>query len=181
MSVCLESPCNSVPKYQNKFGKSGTLVLARSRVNHQNETSCLPSTQTHRTVRKQIKETKEKRNSSSSSWGFSIQELKMDSWRNAFMACVTDCSHLSNTWDSFNPVGHSDGATNTRPLQEEKIGKRWRQRRMGVVGICCLTMPKESERRQKMVHNRPSFGLLWMTNNQLCFTSGLNRVEPLTD
>lgn len=34
-----------------------------------------------------------------------------------------DCSPPSNTWDSFTLVGHSDGATNTRPPQEGKRGE----------------------------------------------------------
>lgn len=34
-----------------------------------------------------------------------------------------DCSPPSNTWDSFTLVGHSDGATNTRPPQEGERGE----------------------------------------------------------
>ncbi len=45
-----------------------------------------------------------------------------------------DCSPPSNTWDSFTLVGHSDGATNTRPPQEERRGEEEKEENVWVGG-----------------------------------------------
>lgn len=82
----------------------------------------MPTESTQKRTRKPKKVTECERDSSSSSYNLPLLELKMDSWRNASMAISRDCdcSPPSNTWDSFTLVGHSDGATNTRPPQEGK-------------------------------------------------------------
>lgn len=91
------------------------------------EFSCLPSDQTRRRMRKwnKMKERERERGEEnrSSAASLSFLEFKKDSWRNAFMAGLRDCSFPSNTWDSFTLVGHRDGATNTRPPQEGKREK----------------------------------------------------------
>lgn len=128
--LCLVSLCNRVPKHQNK---GATLVEVGPSPHSSKCLSpkssgicCVPTDSTRRGTREQKKVTerggKREREHISSSYSLPLPELKMDSWRNASMAVSRDCdcSPPSNTWDSFTLVGHSDGATNTRPPQERK-------------------------------------------------------------
>lgn len=107
----------------------------------------------------------------SSSYSFPLPELKMDSWRNASMAVSRDCdcSPPSNTWDSFALVGHSDGATNTRPPQEGKRrggreGLEW------VGGRVChyynASVPKVEECITSIYNDQTSFATLSQSTTQ---------------
>lgn len=49
-----------------------------------------------------------------------------------------DCSPPSNTWDSFTLVGHSDGATNTRPPQGGRRGEEKKKENAWVRGSAVI-------------------------------------------
>lgn len=49
-----------------------------------------------------------------------------------------DCSPPSNTWDSFTLVAHSDGATNTRPPQQEKRRQEGNEKNKWVGGSAII-------------------------------------------
>lgn len=68
-----------------------------------------------------------------------------------------DCSPPSNTWDSFTLVGHSDGATNTRPPPEGKRGEEEKEENewVGESAIIQRQCPKGHSGWRIMDHHLP--------------------------
>lgn len=146
----LLSLCNGAPSTKTR----GQMLLEQGKAARSNKyllppsswICCVLTVSTWRDGRAKWSGRIKERHTNLNSYRRPLPELKMDSWRNASMAVSRDCdcSPPSNTWDSFTLVGHSDGATNTRPPsgREERGGRKRENQWVGLSVILQRQCPK---------------------------------------